>query len=83
MKPPICEICGERFHPPQGKLIYFTKRPSDEEWHIKMKEKGMVGHPPEAAWFCDKHCKRAAELQHLTIDKAFQILREEFKEDLG
>ncbi|MHA1266826.1 MAG: hypothetical protein ACTSRS_16435 [Candidatus Helarchaeota archaeon] len=79
MKPPICAICGRRFNPRKGKLIYFVRRPSDEEWHKKMEESDMVGHPPEAEWFCEKHYQRAAELQNLTIDKAFEILEKEFK----
>ncbi|MHA1819990.1 MAG: hypothetical protein ACTSU2_16195 [Promethearchaeota archaeon] len=81
MRPPICDICGKRFRPDEGKLIYFVRRPSDEKWHKEMQRSHKVGHPPEAAWFCDKHYKRALELQHLTIDKAFEILREEFKDD--
>ncbi|MHA1277427.1 MAG: hypothetical protein ACTSQI_20325 [Candidatus Helarchaeota archaeon] len=79
MRPPICAICGKRFDPSKGKLIYFMRRPSDEEWHKTMKEKHLVGHPPEAEWFCENHYKRALELQHLTIDKAFEILEQEFQ----
>ncbi|MHA1734295.1 MAG: hypothetical protein ACTSU5_20340 [Promethearchaeota archaeon] len=80
MKPPICAICHERFDPINGGgLVYFKERPSDIEWRERMKEKGMVGHPPYAAWFCNKSLERARELSHLTISEAMPVLREEFE----
>ncbi|GAB4314975.1 MAG: hypothetical protein Kow0069_16600 [Promethearchaeota archaeon] len=79
VKPPICAICGERFDPSQGALIYFRRTAADEEWHERRRrEPGFVGHPPEAEWFCGKHARRASELSNLTIGEAFGVLRREF-----
>jgi hypothetical protein len=78
MRPPICGICDKDFRDvdmDEGGLIYFKKRPSDEEWDRKMEETGMVGHPPYAEWFCKDHYAKAKELEHLTIDEAMKILR--------
>lgn len=73
MKPPICHICGKRFmDPDEGGLIWFAQRDSDIEWQKRMKEKGFVGHPPWAAWFCGAHYAEAKQLSNLTIDKAIQ-----------
>ena len=86
MKPPICCICDKRLNDTdEGGLIYFKKRPSDEEWIKKMEEKGMVGHPPYAEWFCKDHYKKVWDLKHLTIDKAINILnlKNGFKLDRG
>ncbi|MHA1369803.1 MAG: hypothetical protein ACTSWN_00785 [Promethearchaeota archaeon] len=77
MRPPICAICQERFDPEKGGLVYFRLRKSDEEWHERAERLHLVGHPPEAEWFCEKHINRARELSDLTIDKAFQILKAE------
>lgn len=75
MKPPICCICGQRLdYPDEGDLIYFKKRPSDEEWDKLMEENGMTGHPPYAEWFCGDHYAKAKELKDLPIDKAFKLL---------
>ncbi|MHA1752266.1 MAG: hypothetical protein ACTSXT_14560, partial [Candidatus Helarchaeota archaeon] len=66
MRPPICAICDKKLDKNDGGLIYFKKRPSDIEWDKKMEEKGMVGHPPYAEWFCKKHYQIAKKLQNLT-----------------
>ncbi len=57
-----------------GGLIYFKKRPIDKEWDKKMEEKGMVGHPPYAEWFCKKHYEKAYELKYLPINEAIKLL---------
>ncbi|MEX2705471.1 MAG: hypothetical protein ACTSUQ_08630 [Candidatus Freyarchaeota archaeon] len=76
MRPPICAICDKRFlDSEEGGLVYFKKRPSDYEWIKKMEEKGMVGHPPYAEWFCGEHYPKAKELEHLTIDEAMKKLK--------
>ena len=76
MKPPVCCICNKRLdYPDEGGLIYFKKRASDREWEEKMEREGMVGHPPFAEWFCEKHYKKALELKDLTIDKAMKQLQ--------
>jgi len=77
MRPPICCICDKRLADvDDGGLIYFKKRPSDIEWIKKMEEKGMVGHPPYAEWFCNEHHQKALELKHLTIEEAMKTLLE-------
>ena len=79
MRPPICAICDKKMlDTEEGGLIYFKKRPSDIEWERKMAQKGMVGHPPYAEWFCKDHYDKAHELEHLTIDVAFKKLKEIF-----
>lgn len=76
MRPPICCICDkEMLNSEDGGLIYFKKRPSDIEWVRRMEEKGMVGHPPYAEWFCGEHYKKAKSLEHFTIDNAMQALK--------
>lgn len=77
MKPPNCAICGKDCE--NGKLIYFKLRPSDKEWHDRMKRINGVGHPPEAAWFCEDHCENASKLSDLTIDKAMKELKKSKK----
>ena len=79
MKPPVCCICDKRLdYPDEGGLIYFKKRPSDKKWDKNMEEKGMVGHPPYAEWFCGDHYKKAVVLKDLTIDKAMEKLQLQF-----
>jgi hypothetical protein len=81
MRPPICDICDKDFDfsADDCGLIYFQKRQSDIDWDKKMKETGMVGHPPYARWFCPEHYIKAKELGNLTVDKAMVKLREIFE----
>lgn len=74
MRPPVCEICDKDLEPGSGGLIYFKKRPSDLEWEKRMKKNRMVGHPPFAGWFCEKHYPRAEELSHLPMDEALRTI---------
>ena len=76
MKLPICCICDKRLdNPNDGGLVYFKKRASDIEWEARMEREGMVGHPPFAEWFCEKHYKSALELKNFTIDEAMKRLQ--------
>jgi len=76
MRPPICYICDKTLDSPDdGGLIYFKKRASDIEWEEKMEKEGMVGHPPFAEWFCEKHYEKAFELKELPIDRAMKQLQ--------
>jgi len=76
MKPPICCICAKDFRSSdEGGLVYFKKRPSDEEWDNMMVEKDWVGHPPYAEWFCREHFEKAKALENLTIDNALKKLK--------
>lgn len=77
MKPPICSVCGKRFDPPEGALLYFKKSPEDQAWDQKMRETGMVGHPPYAAWFCGEHSPAFSGLTHLTLPQARQTVRQQ------
>jgi hypothetical protein len=82
MKPPICAICGIKFDPiNSGGLVYFKMRQSDIEWHERMKKIKGTGHPPESAWFCDKHYPLANDLSHLTIDLALQQIKQTLHEN--
>jgi hypothetical protein len=74
MKPPVCAICESRSFD-QGGIVYFKKRASDKEWDKRMKEEGMVGHPPYARWFCSNHYEKAESLRHMTADEAMRIMR--------
>lgn len=77
MKPPICEICGEDFREDaEGGLVHFEQTEKDKAWHERMKAEGMVGHPPEVAWFCGKHYAKANALSHLTLSDAIPQIRD-------
>ncbi|MHC4830856.1 MAG: hypothetical protein ACYTFT_10980 [Planctomycetota bacterium] len=76
MRPPICELCDDRFGEGEGGLVGFARRPSDRAWHERADaEPGFVGHPPEVAWFCGKHYETAKALADLPIDQAMSRLR--------
>ena len=76
MKPPICRICDKRLDAlDDGGLIYFEKGQSDLEWDKYMEEKGFIGHPPYADWFCKEHYREAIKLKHLSIDNAMSKLK--------
>ena len=78
MKPPECCICGKDMRmTDDGDLVYFKKRPEDEDWLKKMEENVMVGHPPFAEWFCPDHYQDAKKLVHLTMDEAIEILKKD------
>ncbi|MBN2441100.1 MAG: hypothetical protein JXJ04_07130 [Spirochaetales bacterium] len=80
MQPPICFLCDKDFRHSEGEggLIYFALTEKDKEWHNKQREKGFVGHPPEAAWFCGDHYPEAKKLGSLTRPEAMKKLREIF-----
>lgn len=75
MKPPICSICDERFFAGGG-LIYFTEDEQDKEFNERLKEKGFVGHPTNAFWFCEKHYDKAKEYSNFTKGEAFKLMKE-------
>ncbi len=88
MKPPMCELCSSGFDlsdPELGDLLYFKKTASDKAWYKKAEEPGFVGHPPNAAWFCGDHIKKAKELLDFPLGEALQQMRSELSEyvDLG
>ncbi len=76
MRPPICGICDQDLMD-NGGLIYFAKSENDLAWDKKMEEPGMVGHPPYAEWFCEKHYIIAKKYQQLTKEQAIKKIYEE------
>lgn len=78
MKPPICVMCGKRFGDDEGGLIYFKETKTDKEWKKRMEEKGFVGHPPYAEWFCGAHYQEAFKLKEISKDEALRILKSKF-----
>ena len=80
MKPPICEICYRKFNPDEeGGLIFFKQTEKGKEFDRRVREEGITGHPPDAAWFCGLHSEEAKKLAHVTIDEAMKSLRKKFE----
>ena len=77
MKPPECTICDKRFLAGGG-LVYFSETPEDKKQNERLKQKGMVGHPPNAFWFCDEHIASAQKLAELTKTEALELLRKKY-----
>lgn len=76
MMPPECEICGKDFDPDdEGGLVYFKKTEECIQFEKRAEENGIVGHPPNAGWFCGEHVEAATKLIHLPLDEALGILR--------
>ncbi|MCF6366153.1 MAG: hypothetical protein L3J35_08125 [Bacteroidales bacterium] len=71
MKPPVCAICDKDFFGTGG-LIYFKETEEDKTFNERFKQKGFVGHPKNAFWFCEKHYKTAKKYSHLTKTEAFE-----------
>lgn len=76
MKPPICEVCDDRFDPDSGELLEFEETASDAEWHRRSAREGVVGHPPNVAWFCADHADRARTLTDRTLVAALEEMDE-------
>ena len=76
MRPPICEICDRDFNPDkEGGLLYFKETPEGRAFEKQVREEGIVGHPPDAGWFCGKHYDEAEKLLHLTFSEVIRILQ--------
>jgi hypothetical protein len=76
MKPPICNICHERFDPMDGGLIYFSEDDEDRLLNERLSRPGYTGHPSNAFWFCGLHIIEAAKYEHLNKHHAMKIIRE-------
>lgn len=76
MKPPICELCGDRFDPDSGALLEFERTASDAEWHRHAATQSVVGHPPNVAWFCADHADRARTLTDRSLVDALEAMHE-------
>ncbi len=77
MKPPECSICNKRFFEGGG-IVYFSETPEDKKINKRLKSKDMVGHPPNAFWFCEEHITSAKKLIDLTKIEALELLRKIF-----
>jgi hypothetical protein len=76
MRPPICEICDTEFDlHTEGGLIYFKETPKGREFSKRVEKDAIIGHPPDAGWFCKKHYPKAKQLQHLTLSEAINQIR--------
>ncbi len=78
MKPPICEICYKRFSR-GGSLIRFKETKEDKAKNQQFKQKGFVGHPSNAVWFCEEHVIFARQYSYLEKQEAFKLIREDIK----
>ena len=74
MKPPICALCYNRFSG-EGGIIYFKETKEDKSFNERLKQRGFVGHPSNAFWFCENHILSARKYSNLTKTEAFKILR--------
>ncbi|MGE4164319.1 MAG: hypothetical protein AB7G23_21590 [Vicinamibacterales bacterium] len=75
MRPPICEVCDERFDPGAGGLLTFASTPESAAWRARAAaEAGFVGHPPDQGWFCPTHLDAARSLQALPLADAVRQL---------
>ena len=80
MKPPICSVCDIDFYK-NGGLVYFKETEEDTINNTRLQKKGMVGHPTNAFWFCEKHYAYAKKLSDLTKTEAFELIRKQFESD--
>jgi hypothetical protein len=72
VKPPICEVCGDRFAPAEGGLVEFVGDAHTEEFDQRSAAPGFVGHRPNRGWFCGEHVEQAKELSNArTLTEAF------------
>ncbi|PKQ26480.1 MAG: hypothetical protein CVT64_05245 [Actinobacteria bacterium HGW-Actinobacteria-4] len=62
MRPPHCDVCGADATSGGGGLVSFKPTTSDALWHQRAARGEIVGHPPNAAWLCDKHARVGSAL---------------------
>lgn len=83
MRPPICQICKERFDPrseePSG-LVYFQLTEEDQVHNAEMKKNKIDGHPRGRSWFCKEHFERAKKFNHLTLKDAIPLIKSDEEE---
>jgi hypothetical protein len=86
MRPPICEICDEKFgdddlnQPGQGGLVEFKPSLDDKAVIARMQVKGWTGHPPNVGWFCSKHIDEALAIRHISLREALGTLRKKLRD---
>lgn len=77
VKPPICELCGNRFSSADGGLVTFVGDERSTEWHRRAREERLVGHPPDQGWFCGEHVEAARHLSGgATLREGLAMLRQ-------
>ena len=67
MRPPICDVCHDRFDVNEGDTVAFTD--------YEPLPRGMTGHPKGLEWFCGRHIEAARALAHLTSEEAIRQIR--------
>lgn len=83
VKPPICELCGNRFSSADGGLVTFVGDERSTEWHRRAREERLVGHPPDQGWFCGEHVEAARKLSGgATLTGALGSLRKSLADGL-
>ena len=75
MRPPICAICDKEFDP-DAELVTFKATEESREFDRRVREEGIVGHPPNREWFCRKHVEIAKKMMELTRSEALSKIRE-------
>lgn len=60
MRPPECDVCGERAA--RDGLIDCLPTEAGVAFSVRAQQPGFVGHPPDTGWFCAAHAPRAREL---------------------
>jgi len=78
MKPPICEICNKHFSN-GGYLIRFKETEADKKSNKLLKQKGFVGHPANAIWFCEEHATFALKYSYLKKQDAIKLIKAEIE----
>jgi len=59
MRPPECDVCGERAA--RDGLIDCLPTEAGVAFRVRAQQTGFVGHPPDTGWFCATHAPRARE----------------------
>ncbi|MFK7920288.1 MAG: hypothetical protein AB8G14_19605 [Ilumatobacter sp.] len=71
MKPPICEVCNDRFDSTPDHLVSFSTTKRGAEFSDRQRNERIVGHQPDDGWFCDIHLEQAISLSsEMTLAQA-------------
>ena len=76
--PPKCTRCGKEaidYPNLEFDLIYFKPTEQDKIWEKRVEDEGLVGHPPNAYWFCAKHIEKAKKYESLHAQEAMQSIK--------
>ncbi len=76
MRPPICDICNQRFSPAKGGgLIQFALTEQDQAFNERFVAARMVGHKRGAKWCCADHYPAASRHTTFTWSAYRALLR--------